>query len=87
MRHWLSAADILVSASRIDGMPVAPLEAMACGLPVVATAAHGTTDNFAGGESHGGIIVDVGGSSALARAIQRVLNDAALRVQLGTRAH
>ncbi|TJW32744.1 MAG: glycosyltransferase family 4 protein, partial [Mesorhizobium sp.] len=34
IRRWLSAADAYITASRIEGMPVAPLEAMACSLPV-----------------------------------------------------
>jgi glycosyltransferase involved in cell wall biosynthesis len=49
--------------------------------------AHGTTDIFANGEGDGGITVGVGDSGALARVVQRILNDAALRVQFGTSAH
>ncbi|WP_309092538.1 glycosyltransferase family 4 protein, partial [Phenylobacterium sp.] len=41
VRRWLSAADVYVTLSRTEGMPVAPLEAMACARPVVASDAHG----------------------------------------------
>ncbi len=58
LRRWLSAADIYVTTSRVEGMPVAPLEAMACGLPVVASRAHGLPDIFRDGEASGGILVD-----------------------------
>ncbi len=57
IRHWLSAADAYVTTSRIEGMPVAPLEAMACGLPVVATDAQGLPDILANGEESGGLMV------------------------------
>ncbi|MGB7293537.1 MAG: glycosyltransferase family 4 protein [Thermodesulfobacteriota bacterium] len=36
IRNYLSAADIYVFPSRDEGSPLAPLEAMACGLPAIA---------------------------------------------------
>lgn len=44
LRRWLSAADLYVSLSRVEGLPVAPLEALACGLPLVVSDAHGLAD-------------------------------------------
>ncbi len=79
IRTWLSAADVYVSASRVEGMPVAPLEAMACGLPVVATDAQGLSDIFAEGELSGGLVVPKDDPDALAAALTRVRNDDDLR--------
>ena len=82
IRTWLSAADLYVSASRTEGMPVALLEAMACGLPVVASDAQGTADILAHGEDSGGLLVPRGDASALATAIIKVRDDALLRARL-----
>ena len=82
MRLWLSAADAYLTTSRVEGMPVAPLEAMACGLPVVASDAHGLPDIFAAGEDHGGIITAREDVSAIAAALDRLAGDPALRSQL-----
>jgi starch synthase len=83
MRTWLSAADIYVTASRIEGMPVAPLEAMACGLPIVATDAQGLPDILAGGERSGGLIVAKNDPAALAEAVLRLRANGELRRRLG----
>lgn len=83
VRTWLSAADIYVSASRIEGMPVAPLEAMACGLPVIATDAQGLPDILIDGEASGGLIVPREDPLALATAIKRLRDNADIRQRLG----
>jgi glycosyltransferase involved in cell wall biosynthesis len=86
VQRILSAADAYVMASRREGFPVAPVEAMALGLPVVATDASGVPDIFEGGERHGGVIVPRDDAEALATALGRVLDDPALRRRLGERA-
>lgn len=83
VRRWLSAANVYVSASRIEGMPVAPLEAMACNLPVVAANAQGIADIFFTGEDAGGIVVEQEDSTMLAQMLQRLALDPALRDRLG----
>ena len=82
VRRWLSAADVYVTASRIEGMPVAPLEAMACGLPVIATDAQGLPDILTGGEDSGGLLVRRDDAAAIAAAIDRLRRDPDLRGRL-----
>lgn len=73
LRQWLTAADVYVSASRIEGMPVAPLEAMACGLPVVVSDANGMEDIVLGGPAPCGLVVPRDDPDALAAALARLL--------------
>jgi glycosyltransferase involved in cell wall biosynthesis len=73
MRSELGAADIYVLPSRHEGFPVAPLEAMSCGLPVVAANAPGVGDILPRGEADGGIVVPVGNVEALRAALERLL--------------
>jgi len=83
---YLCAADVYTLSSRHEGFAVAPLEAMACGLPVVAADASGVTDLLHGGEAAGGLIVPREDPAALAAALLRVLDDAALARELGAQA-
>ena len=86
LRRFLSAADVFAFAGRYEGFPVAPTEAMACGLPVVATDASGIPDLFEAGEEHGGVVVPRDDPDALATGLGRLLDDAELTLELGRRA-
>jgi len=63
-----------------EGVPVALIEAMSYGIPVIATPTGGTAELVCPGT---GLLVPPADSAALADAIQNLLEDAGLREQLG----
>jgi glycosyltransferase involved in cell wall biosynthesis len=75
LADYYRASDVCVQASREEGLGFSPLEALACGVPVVATAVGGLKDTIRDGET--GWQVPVGDAGALARAIVDVLEDPA----------
>ncbi len=77
----LGAMDLFAMTSRREGMNNAILEAMATGLPVVATAVGGTPEMIEDGRH--GRLVPPGDPSALVRALKALLDDASLRRQMG----
>ena len=79
----LAAADIYTIPSRYEGFAVAVLEAMASGLPVVASDAPGVADAFPRSEADGGIIVPRDNVPALAAALLRLVDDPDLARGLG----
>lgn len=78
----LAAADVAVLSSRDEGLGTTLLDAMAAGVPVVATAAGGVREVVRDGVD--GLLAPVGDGPALGGAIARVLRDADLRNALRT---
>lgn len=67
------AADIFISTSHIDNMPVAILEAGAMGLPVVSTDVGGVPDLITDGVN--GVLVPDDDDAAMAHAIRRLIEE------------
>ncbi|WP_399885129.1 glycosyltransferase [Streptomyces sp. BBFR51] len=81
---WYRAADLVVLPSRWEGMALAPLEAMACGRPVVVTDVDGAREGLPPAlVPH--CLVPPEDPSALADAVTALLRDAPLRTSLGHR--
>jgi glycosyltransferase involved in cell wall biosynthesis len=73
----LSAGDLFVLASLHEGYPIALLEALALGLPVVATSVGAVREVITDGQE--GLIVPAGDFTGLAAAIEKVVQDPQLR--------
>jgi glycosyltransferase involved in cell wall biosynthesis len=81
----LRSADVVACVPWYEPFGIVPLEAMACGVPVVASAVGGLTDTVVDGVT--GTLVPPHDATALARALRTVLSDAALRDALGSAGH
>ncbi|MEV4863307.1 glycosyltransferase family 4 protein [Streptomyces ossamyceticus] len=79
---WYQAADLVVLPSRWEGMALAPLEAMACGRPVVATDVDGARESLPLSLAPH-CLVPPGNPATLARALTELLLDPPLRASLG----
>jgi glycosyltransferase involved in cell wall biosynthesis len=79
----LAAADLMVMPSHQEGLGVAALEAMAAGVPVIASRVGGLPEAVQDGET--GILVPPGDAAALALAIARLAADRTLARCLGDR--
>ncbi len=77
MHRWMNASDLLVLPSYSEGVPNVVMEAMACGLPVVATTVGGLP--AAVGDSRGAILIPPKSSEQLADAMIEILDDDAQR--------
>jgi glycosyltransferase involved in cell wall biosynthesis len=69
----LPAFDVFVMSSRYEGLPCAVVEAMRCGLPVVATAVNSVPDLVVPGIS--GVLVPPARPDLLASAVDGLLDD------------
>jgi glycosyltransferase involved in cell wall biosynthesis len=84
VRPYLAAAHALVSTSLSEGLPLSFLEAMAAGLPVVASRVGGVTEIFPEGQQE--LLFESGDASALARCLERLAADDRFRVDQARRA-
>jgi glycosyltransferase involved in cell wall biosynthesis len=71
----LAGLDVLISSSRNEGTPVALIEAMAAGVPVLATDVGGVADLVTHGQT--GWLVPAGDPAALAQGVRTLLGDPA----------
>jgi glycosyltransferase involved in cell wall biosynthesis len=79
----LAASDILVLPSFREGTPRVITEAMATGLPVVATDIAGIPEQVVNGKT--GYLIPTGDSRALAEQLEKLLADSELRDRMGRR--
>ncbi len=76
----LSELDVFLFTSKEEGLGSSILDAYACRVPVVATAAGGVPEIVADGET--GLLAPIHDAAALAAGVRRVLGDAGLRERL-----
>ncbi len=81
---WMAHADVLALPSAWEGLPNAVLEAMACGLPVVASGVDGVAEIIESGVT--GWLVPPGDVMALAAVLTQVANDWETRRAVADRA-
>jgi D-inositol-3-phosphate glycosyltransferase len=79
MPKWYRSADLLVTAPWYEPFGLTALEAMACGVPVVATAVGGLTDTVEAGVT--GDLVPPRDPGALGVALRKLLDDDARRAE------
>ena len=75
-----SAADLFLFSSRREGLSVSMMEAMACGLPIVASRVRGNTDLIDDGL--GGFLVASDDASGFAGGIRKLLAEPGIREQM-----
>lgn len=78
---WLAQADVFVLPSHYEGMPMSILEAMAAGLPVIASDVGGIPEMI--DQDIEGLLIAPGDVPSLITALERLLRDVALRKKMG----
>ena len=81
---YIASADVLISNSEIESFGLAIAEAMALGVPVVATRVGGVPEVVADGTT--GILCDLGDISAMVCAVLRILTDETLAERFSSEA-
>jgi len=83
VRDWLQKADIFVLPSLMEGLSIALLQAMACGLPVVTSDAVGNREVVGNGQN--GFLVPVRDVRVWVEALATLIEDRKLRWRMGRR--
>src|ERR671911_1444915 len=78
---WYAAADVAVTTPWYEPFGLTPLEAMACGTPVIGSRVGGIAFTVADGET--GFLVPPRDPDALAARLEEILRDPARRVRMG----
>lgn len=81
---YLASFDVFLMASEFEGFPIALVEAMAMGRPVVSTDVGGVSEAI--GETETGLLAAAGDDAELARLVVALLEDAPRREAMGVRA-
>lgn len=81
VHEYLQASDIFVFPTENEAFGIALIEAMACGLPTIATAVGGIKDIVRHHEN--GLLIPPGDFQALERALNELLHDRHLAIRLG----
>lgn len=82
--RYYQAADLYIHPARADTFPNTVLEALACGIPVVASAVGGISEQVMEGKT--GFLVPVGDAWTMAKRIVELLSDEELRLWMGQEA-
>jgi glycosyltransferase involved in cell wall biosynthesis len=83
LARWLGCLDMIVHPAEREGLGVSLLQAAAAGLPIIAARAGGMPEVVEDGRT--GLVVAPGDVMALAEAMKRLLDDGALRAEMGRR--
>jgi glycosyltransferase involved in cell wall biosynthesis len=83
-RRFVGLMDLFLITSQFEGLPIAMLEAMALGKPVVATAVGGIPEVITDGQE--GLLAPLGSIEQLAEQVTTLIADPELRKTMGQRA-
>jgi D-inositol-3-phosphate glycosyltransferase len=81
LRYYYSAGDVVVTTPWYEPFGLTPLEAMACGRPVIGSAVGGLTFTIAEGET--GFLVPPRNPDSLAERLQLLLNQPEMITRMG----
>lgn len=73
VERWLSEADVALRPSYTEGLPLAVIESLACGTPVICSAVPGTMEVVS--HNHNGVVVPIGDVPAITAALIRLYDD------------
>jgi teichuronic acid biosynthesis glycosyltransferase TuaC len=80
VERWLAPADVSLRPSYTEGLPLAVLESLACGTPVICSAVPGTLEAVE--HERNGLVVPIGDIQALSAALVRLHDDRAVLARM-----